>query len=135
VLLRRPRRRTPGIQPTVIALAEDAITEWQVFGARLNTIAHVMNAHDTLPPGDLGPLLAQLRDLFTTSFALIPDDSGGIVYVLAPAARHHLRKVAVNLAPIRRRFEQLGLQTPNLLVRLLERARGILNADQAPHAP
>jgi hypothetical protein len=35
VLLRRPRRRTPGIQPTVIALAEDAITEWQVL-ARLS---------------------------------------------------------------------------------------------------
>src|SRR5262245_58685647 len=76
VLLRRPRRRKRGIQPVVIALPDNQLEQWHVLGARLNDIAHVLNARDDLPPSDLVPLLVQIRAAFKKSFtALLGTDA------------------------------------------------------------
>ncbi len=134
VLLRRPRRRKSGVEPVIVALDDRALAKWQELGARLNAIAHVMNARDDFPPSELLPLLARLRLLLKTCFpSLIGADAVPAPYVLAPAVRHHLRKVGVNLAQIRARHDALGLQAPLVLVRLLERVRTVINRDQLFH--
>jgi hypothetical protein len=134
VLLRRPRRRKGGAPPTVIAWPEDTLAKWHVLGTRLNGIAHIMNARDGLPPGELLPLLGQLRALFKNSFAELLTADPLPAYALAPPVRHHLRKVGVNLAQMARRFDQLGMEPPIALVRLLERIRTLMNGDQPPDA-
>jgi hypothetical protein len=134
VLLRRPRRRRNGVAPVLLVINEAGVHRWQTLGDRLNAIAHMMNARDDLPPQKLLPLLANLRELLRHSFpALFVADALPEAYALAPAGRHHLRKVGVNLAQIRTRFDQLGLETPIGLIRLLQRVRAIMNGDQPPH--
>ena len=134
VLLRRPRRRRRADEPAVIALSETQLQLWQRLGTRLNAIAHVMNARDDLPPTELLPALAQLRALLEKSFSAPPDrDAVPGPYTLAPSARHHLRKVGVNLAQINLRLDRLGLETPIILVRQLARIRTLMNGDQPPH--
>jgi len=134
VLLRRPRRRKGGAAPTVIAWPDDTLAKWHALGTRLNDIAHIMNGRDDLPPGELLPLLAQLRTLFRKGFAMVLTGDPAPAYALAPPVRHHLRKVGVNLAQIARRCDQLRLETPLALVRLLERIRTLMNGDQPPDA-
>jgi hypothetical protein len=135
VLLRRPRKRKRGAQPTLIAWADETIAEWHALGMQLNDIARLMNSRDALPPDVLPDRLAQLRTLMKASCApLLADDAVLVSYTLAPAVRHHLRKVGVNLGQIARRFEQLGFVPPIVLIRLLTRIRAILNGDRPPHA-
>ena len=132
VLLRRPRRRT-GKMAMVIAWPEATLGKWHHLGTRLNAIAHTMNARaDDLPPDDLGPLVAALCVLFKQSLAALIARDPAPAYALAPAVRHHLRKVGVNLAQIRTRFDRLGVEPPIALVRLLARIRTLLNGDRAP---
>ena len=136
VLLRRPRRRKRTTDLVVVGLPDSVLQQWHVLGARLNAIAHVMNAHDDLPPADLVRLLDQFRVLLKKSFAtLLAADAVPRPYALAPAVRHHLRKVGVNLAQIGKRFDQLGLVPPITLVRLLARIRTLMNGDQPLHGP
>src|SRR5262249_22619801 len=71
VLLRRPRRRKGGAQPSVIAWSNETLAKWHALGTRLNDIAHIINARDGLPPAELLPLLAQLRTLFKKGFASV----------------------------------------------------------------
>jgi hypothetical protein len=134
VLLRRPRKRKGGVQPTIIAWPDETIAKWHALGAELNDIARLMNSRDALPPEILPDRLAQLRLLLKASCAPLLADDAVLTYALAPAARHHLRKVGVNLGQIARRFEQLGFAPPVVLVRLLARIRAILNGDRPPHA-
>ena len=61
VLLRRPRRRRGGAPPIVITWSDETLAKWHGLGARLNDIAHFMNARDDFPPGELLALVAQLR--------------------------------------------------------------------------
>ena len=78
------RRRS---QPTVIAWSDETLAKWHALGTRLNDIAHIMNARDGLPPGELLPLLAQLRTLFKKSFAtLLADDAAACLRVGAARA-------------------------------------------------
>jgi hypothetical protein len=135
VLLRRPRRRRGANDLTVVALSDAELAQWQALGTRLNDIAHLMNGRDGLPPSDLVPLLGRLRQLFNDSLAPIAaGDAKPAAYTLAPPVRHHLRKVGVNLTQIRRRLDQLRLEPPVILIRLLERARTVMNGDQPPDA-
>ena len=121
------------MQPFVVALPDGVLEQWHALGSRLNAMAHIMNAHDKLPPSELSGLLAQLRALFKRSFGVLRDADPVPAYTLAPAVRHHLRKVGVNLAQIRKRFDQLGLEAPIILVRLLQRIRTLMNGEQPPH--
>jgi hypothetical protein len=135
VMLRRPRRRKRANEPIIIALPDAQLQLWHTLGARLNAIAHMMNARDDLPPSELLALLAQLRALLKKSFpTLLAADAAPISYALTPPVRHHLRKVGVNLAQIAKRFDQLGMQAPIILVRLLARIRTLMNGDQGLHA-
>ncbi len=135
VLLRRPRRRRRGDDPIIISLSDTTLARWHVLGTQLNDIAHIMNGRDEVPPTALLPLLEQLHRLLQSCFADIL--SAGVspkLYTLAPPVRQHVRKVGVNLAQIRRRFEQLGLQPANTLMHLLERTRAVINGDRPPYA-
>src|SRR5262245_49432053 len=134
VLLRRPSRRKGGVPPTIVVWSDETVAKWHALGARLNDIAHMVNARDGLPPAELLPLLAHLRTLFRKGFATVLAADPAPAYALAPPVRHHLRKVGVNLAQIARRCDQLGLETPLALARLLERIRTLMNGDQPPDA-
>lgn len=135
VLLRRPRRRKRANDPMVITLSDAELAKWHVLGTRLNAMAHIMNSGDDLPPTALPPLLEQLHQLLTGCFAeALAADACARPYTLAPAVRQHVRKVGVNLAQIRQRFEQLGLQPAMTLIRLLERTRMVINGDRPRHA-
>lgn len=135
VLLRCPRPRRRGISPSVVALTERQVAQWQDAGAQLNDVAHRMNARDELQPAELFHVLPRLRALVATSFATLLTSETPPPYVLAPSARHHLRKVGVNLVQIKTRCYQLGLEPPAVLIGLLARIRMLMNGEQGPHGP
>ena len=136
LLLRRPRRRKAAVEPNIVALPHEALPRWHAVGARLNTVAHLLNSRDVLPPRELFAVLLELRTLLKRSFpSLIAPRDAVALYALAPAVRYHLRKVGTNLAQIKSRHEQLGFEVPRPLVRLLEQIRGIMNGDQPLHGP
>jgi hypothetical protein len=135
VLLRRPRRRKSREVPIMIALSPTELAQWHDLGTRLNHIAHLMNGRDDLPPSGLVALLGQIGELMNSCFAgAASAEANSTPYALAPPVRHHLRKVGVNLAQISRRFDQLGLDKPVALVRLLAGIRMLLAGDRPPHA-
>jgi hypothetical protein len=135
VLLRRPRRRKSAPEPEIIALADVELPQWHDLGTRLNHVAHLMNGRDGLPPSELAALLGQIGELMDCSLAgAASAEANSTPYALAPPVRHHLRKVGVNLAQISRRFDQLGLDKPVALVRLLAGIRMLLAGDRPPHA-
>lgn len=133
VLLRRPRRPTRKNGAAVVSLPERTLSRWQLLGELLNDVAHQMNARDELPPPQLVRVVIQLRALFKKSFTEVLD--AGLPYSLTPPVRFQLRKVGANLFQIRTRHDQLGLEPPAGLIRLLERIRTVMNGDQPPHGP
>jgi hypothetical protein len=136
MLLRRPRHRKKSEEPTLIALADPLLETWNLFGTRLNAIAHLMNTKDALPPGALAPLLADLQGLFRNSFPFVfTQDAAVAPYTLSPAVRYHLRKVGANLTQIKHRHGQLGIERSRALMRLLERIRSLMNGDRPQHDP
>jgi hypothetical protein len=135
VLLRRPRRRRGTAAPVVIAFTDGVLARWQLHGGSLNDIAHQMNGRDAAPPAQLIAVVDELRRLLKHSFPQSLITSGtASAYTLAPPARHHLRKVGVNLAQIRTRLDQLGFAPPIGLIALLQRIRLILNGERSPNA-
>ena len=131
VLLRRPRKSRSKAAPELIALSPSALAAWQEAGARLNGIAHAMNAREILPPTALPTLLRELEALLGLHFRALPADRH---YALAPPVRFHLRKVGANLVQIRQRHDALGLAPPRTLITSLGTIRRIMAHDRAPDA-
>jgi hypothetical protein len=130
VMLRRPRP-TRKSAPRLIELPPRMITRWHAAGLRLNSLAHRMNASDTLGLPELPIAIRDLRSLLRRSFAqLSADTETAAAYMLHPAVRYHLRRICTNLVQIADRYRSLGSGPPVPLSNLIGRFRLILAQDR-----
>jgi hypothetical protein len=132
VMLRRPRRRRT--EPAFITLSPSAMARWQSLGARINGLAHDLNAHQQLDPRALSVAARSLRLHLHRCFPGHFDATTPVApYRLAPLVRYQLRRICTNLVQIADRYRALGLVAPLPLAHLIYRFRAVMNGDAALH--